>query len=188
MHHFLNKGPWYSDRAVYSDLYPLDGGQSLYQMDTVRTCRWKLRLLFTFQPSPSLPCELLHMLFRTHKRLAPWPTSQESSQSFQSHKTRCHNPFSEMWVRNLLKKDTCLAMLRFYYMNSKTTLQMTDPNVLLFGSGMYVAKESWMKLAKLCNTAPNLVFSLNKSKLFDGAVWKTQKSSYNFIFIPCTTS
>ena len=34
MYHFIIKGPWYSDRAVYSDLNPLDGGQSLYPMGT----------------------------------------------------------------------------------------------------------------------------------------------------------
>ena len=35
MYHFIIEGPWYSDRAVYSDLNPFDGGQSLYPMATV---------------------------------------------------------------------------------------------------------------------------------------------------------
>ena len=34
-YYFLTKDPLYSDRAVYSDLKPLDGGQSLYPMSTV---------------------------------------------------------------------------------------------------------------------------------------------------------
>ena len=29
------KDPWYSDRAVYSDFNPLDGGQLVYPMGTV---------------------------------------------------------------------------------------------------------------------------------------------------------
>ena len=39
MYLFIIKGLWYSNRAIYSDLNPFDGGRSLYPMCTVGTCK-----------------------------------------------------------------------------------------------------------------------------------------------------
>ena len=53
-YHFLIKDPLYSDRAVYSDLNPLDGGQSLYPMGTVFELLLDI-IACSWRPKPAEP-------------------------------------------------------------------------------------------------------------------------------------
>ena len=60
MYHFITKDPWYSDRAVYSDFNPLDGGQSLYPIMASKGLKLKVgttaqNYSFFFQPTKKGP-------------------------------------------------------------------------------------------------------------------------------------
>ena len=67
----------YSDRAVYSDLNPLDGGQSLYPMSTVLKI---FRMIPNKKPTALKggPCSVLTNLCITYSRRIPAESSRDS--------------------------------------------------------------------------------------------------------------